>query len=48
MVVQCDNGVEIKFEENPYYFTVTVNGKTYYWKKDSGEFDGTSREIEDA
>jgi len=47
MVVQCANGVEIKFEETPYYFTVTVGGKTWYWDIDTGKFSGTSVEVKE-
>lgn len=39
---KCENGKDIKFEETPYYFKVTVGRKTWYWNKDTGEFDGTS------
>ena len=42
MVVKCQNGVELKFEETPYYYKVTVGSKTWYWNKDTGKFDGTS------
>jgi hypothetical protein len=40
MVFQCANGVQIICEETPYYFTVTIGRKTWYWNKDIGEFDG--------
>lgn len=42
MVFKCTNGVEIKFGETPCYYKVTVGKKTWYWNKDTGEFDGTS------
>jgi hypothetical protein len=45
MVFKCKNGTEIKFEEDSFYYTVTVGKKTWYWKKDTGEFDGTSWEM---
>jgi hypothetical protein len=45
MIVKCDNGIEIKFDETPYYYTVTVDGEIWYWKKDTGEFDGTSFDV---
>ncbi len=37
---RCKNGVELKFEETPYYYKVTVGNKTWYWDKDTGEYDG--------
>lgn len=46
MIVKCENGVEIKFEESPYYYTVTVGKKTWYWNKNTGEFDGVSFDVE--
>jgi len=42
MVVICSNGAELRFEETPYYFIVTVGVGTWYWCKDTGEFDGKS------
>lgn len=41
----CKNGIELRFEETPYYFKLTVGGKTWYWNKDTGEFDGTSFDV---
>ena len=40
MVFKCSNGIILKFEETPYYYKVTVGNKTWYWDKDTGEFDG--------
>lgn len=40
--LKCDNDVLIKIEETPYYYKVTVGGKTWYWTKGTGKFDGTS------
>jgi len=40
--VKLDNGNEIRFEETPYYFKITIGKRTWYWKKETGEFDGTS------
>lgn len=42
MKVKCTNGKEIEFKETPYYYSVTVDSKTWYWNKDTGEFDGES------
>ena len=42
MVFKCENGVEIRIKESQLYVKVTVGGKTWYWNKDTGEFDGTS------
>ena len=39
---KCTNGEKVKFEETPYYFKLTIGRKTWYWNKDTGEFDGTS------
>ncbi len=39
---KCSKGIKVKFEETPYYYKVTVGKKTWYWNKDTGEFDGTS------
>ena len=41
-MIKCKNGVEVKFEETPYYYKVRVGNKTWYWNIDTGEFDGTS------
>lgn len=46
MVVKCENGVEIKFEETLHYYTITVGKKTWYWKKDTGKFDGHSKRLD--
>ena len=40
--VECTNGKKVKFEETPYYYKLTIGNKTWYWNKDTGEFDGTS------
>ncbi len=40
--LKCSNGTKVIFEETPYYYKVTVGNKTWYWNKDTGEFDGTS------
>ncbi len=40
--LKCSNGVEVKFEETPYYYKLTIGNKTWYWNRDTGEFDGTS------
>jgi len=42
MKAECNNGKEIEFKETPYYYCVTVGGKTWYWNRDTGKFDGTS------
>ena len=46
MTFKFTNGEEIVFEETPYYYKVTVGRKTWYWNKDTGEFDGTSCRVE--
>jgi len=42
MVIKCANGVEIKIKESQFYVKVTVGKKTWYWNKDTGEYDGES------
>jgi hypothetical protein len=29
MIVKCKNGVEIQFEETPYFYVITVGGKAW-------------------
>lgn len=48
MIAKCNNGTEIELKESPYYYTVTVDKKTWYWKKDTGEFDGKSLCVDNA
>ncbi len=43
--VKCTNGWTVTFEETPYYFKLTVGNKTWYWNRDTGEFDGTSFKV---
>jgi len=42
MVIKCNNGVEIKIKESQRYVKVIAGNKTWYWNKETGEFDGTS------
>ena len=42
---KCSNGIKVKFEETPYYITLTVGNRIWYWNRETGEFDGTSRAI---
>lgn len=46
MVIKCNNGTKIEVKETPYYIIVTVGKKSWYWDKDTGEFDGTSIDLE--
>lgn len=46
MVFKCKNGVEIRFEETPYYYKVTVGKRTWYWNRGTGQFDGTSCKVD--
>ena len=39
---KCDNGTSILFEETKLYFKLTIGKKTWYWRKDNGEYDGCS------
>lgn len=41
------NGSKIRLEETPCYYIVTVGGKSWYWNRETGEFDGTSRQVAD-
>ena len=45
MMIKCNNGVEIKIEESQLYVKVIVDRKTWYWNKETGEFDGTSFDV---
>jgi len=45
MTVKCNNGVEIKIEESQLYVKVITGNKTWYWNKDTGEYDGTSFKV---
>ena len=47
MIFKCNNGVEIKFEETPYYYKVIVGSETWYWNMDTGQFDGHSCRVSD-
>ena len=38
----CKNGTKVVFEETEFYFKLTMGDKTWYWNKDTGEYDGTS------
>jgi hypothetical protein len=40
MLVQCDNGTQVICEKSPYYFMVTVGDETWYWNRETGEFEG--------
>lgn len=38
----AEDGTELGVAESKNYFTVTSKGKTWYWLKSDGSFDGTS------
>ena len=42
--METTNGQAVKFEETDSYFKLTIGNKTWYWNKDTGEYDGTSSE----
>lgn len=42
MIIKCTNGAEVKVEDNDLYVKVIVGKRTWYWNRDTGEFDGTS------
>ena len=43
---KCENGERVTFEGTPYYFKITIGGKTWYWDRDTGKYDGVSRQEE--
>ena len=43
--VKLENGGRISFEETPYYFKITVGKRTWYWVRETGEYDGTSFKV---
>ena len=43
--LKCANGEKVTFEETPYYFELTVGGKTWYWEKETGKYDGWSFKV---
>ena len=43
--VKVKNGDRIKFEETPYYFKITIGKRTWYWVRETGEYDGTSFKV---
>lgn len=40
-------GHKIRIGVSPYYSKLSIDDKTYYFKKDTGEFDGTSFPIKE-
>jgi len=44
---KCANGEAVIFEETPYYFKFTIGGKTWYWDRDTGRYDGVSYQVGD-
>jgi len=42
---KLENGKTIRFEETPYYHKITVGKRTWYWIRETGEFDGTSSKV---
>ena len=42
---KAEDGTQIMVHESPQYFMVTVRGKTWYWSKEDGKFDGTSWDV---
>ncbi|KKL84395.1 hypothetical protein LCGC14_1965160 [marine sediment metagenome] len=39
--------MKVRFEITPYYYKVISGQGTWYWNKDTGEFDGTSYQVTD-
>ncbi len=42
---ECKNGTKVTFEETDYYFKLMVGNITWYWNRDTGEYDGESRSV---
>ena len=40
-------GHKIRIEVSPYYSKLSIGDTTYYFKKNTGEFDGTSFPIKE-
>jgi len=40
-------GHKIAIQVSPYYSTLVVDNRVYYFNKESGEFDGTSIPMEE-
>ena len=40
--LKCTNGESVKLQETPFYFKLTIGNKTWYWDRDTGEYDGVS------
>lgn len=44
-ILRSYENMKVRFEVTPYYYKVTSGKKTWYWNKDTGEFDGTSWKV---
>ena len=45
--IDLENGEKLEFKESPYYFTITIGKKTWYWDRDTGKYDGVSYQVVD-
>ena len=43
--IDLENGEKLEFRESPYYFTITIGKKTWYWVRETGKYDGTSLKV---
>lgn len=41
-------GHKIAIRVSPYYYTLFLDGRVYYFNKETGDFDGTSGPMEHA
>ena len=37
--------LKIKFTMSPQYFVLSINDKSYYFYRENGKFDGTSKDF---
>ena len=44
-VCQTNKGLGVQLEVTPYYVIMTVGADSWYWNKDSGRYDGISRDL---
>jgi len=47
VTVELENGETLKFETTSEYYTVTVDKTTWYWRRDTGEFEGAGTKVLD-
>jgi len=40
------SGNRIKVASSPFYYTISINNRTYYFNRADGTFDGTSTDFD--